>query len=80
MQFKSVPAAADRVRTFAELAALVMFAALVTVFVKYGIPISNTVAYLVFGAFGCYQLTSTRHRIAGEHAQPKGVGGALAPI
>ena len=39
MHFKSVPAAADRVRTFAELAALVMFAALVTVFVEYGIPI-----------------------------------------
>jgi hypothetical protein len=38
MHFKSVPAAADRVRTFAELAALVMFAALVTVFVEYGIP------------------------------------------
>jgi hypothetical protein len=36
--YKSVPAAADRVRTFAELAALVMFAALVTVFVEYGIP------------------------------------------
>jgi hypothetical protein len=39
MPLKSVPAAADRVRTFAELAALVMFAALVTVFVEYGIPI-----------------------------------------
>jgi hypothetical protein len=38
MHFKSVPAAADRVRTFAELAALVMSAALVTVFVEYGIP------------------------------------------
>ena len=38
MQLKSVPAAAGRVRTFAELAALVMFAALVTVFVEYGIP------------------------------------------
>jgi hypothetical protein len=34
MHFKSVPAAADRVRTFAEFAALVMFAALVTVFVE----------------------------------------------
>jgi hypothetical protein len=39
MHFKSVPAAADRVRTFAELAALIIFAALVTVFVEYGIPI-----------------------------------------
>ena len=38
MQLKSVPAAADRVRTFAELAALVMFAALITAFVEYGIP------------------------------------------
>ena len=38
MQLKSVPAAADRVRTFAELAALVMFAALVTAFVEYWIP------------------------------------------
>jgi hypothetical protein len=38
MQLKSVPAAAGRVRTFAELAALVMFAALITVFVEYGIP------------------------------------------
>ena len=38
MHFKSVPAATDRVRTFAELAALVMFTALVTVFVEYGIP------------------------------------------
>ena len=28
----------SRVRTFAELAALVMFAALITVFVEYGIP------------------------------------------
>ena len=39
MQLKSIPAAAGRVRTFAELAALIMFAALVTVFVEYGIPI-----------------------------------------
>jgi hypothetical protein len=38
MHLKSVPAAADRVRTFAELAALVMFAALITLFVEYGIP------------------------------------------
>jgi hypothetical protein len=38
MQLKSVPAAAGRVRTFAELAALIMFAALITVFVEYGIP------------------------------------------
>ena len=38
MELKSVPAAAGRVRTFAELAALVMFAALITVFVEYGIP------------------------------------------
>ena len=38
MLLKSIPAAADRVRTFAELAALVMFAALITVFVEYGIP------------------------------------------
>jgi hypothetical protein len=38
MQLKSVPVAAGRVRTFAELAALVMFAALITVFVEYGIP------------------------------------------
>ena len=38
MPLKSVPAAAGRVRTFAELAALVMFAALITVFVEYGIP------------------------------------------
>ena len=38
MQLKNVPAAAGRVRTFAELAALVMFAALITVFVEYGIP------------------------------------------
>ena len=35
---KSIPAAADRVRTFAELAALVMFAALITAFVEFGIP------------------------------------------
>jgi hypothetical protein len=39
MQLKSVPAAADRVRTFAELAALIMFAALITVFVEFGISI-----------------------------------------
>jgi hypothetical protein len=38
MQLKSVPAAAARVRTFAQLAALVMFAALITVFVEHGIP------------------------------------------
>jgi hypothetical protein len=38
MLLKSIPAAADRVRGFAELAALVMFAALITVFVEYGIP------------------------------------------
>ena len=39
MQLQSIPAAGGRVRTFAELAALVMFAALITVFVKYGIPL-----------------------------------------
>jgi hypothetical protein len=33
----SIPAAAGRVRTFAELAALIMFAALITAFVD-GIP------------------------------------------
>jgi cell division protein FtsB len=38
MQLERLPAAAGRVRTFAELAALVMFAALITVFVEYGIP------------------------------------------
>ena len=38
MLLKNIPAAADRVRTFAELAALVMFAVLITVFVEYGIP------------------------------------------
>jgi cell division protein FtsB len=38
MQLESIPAAAGRVRTFAELAALVMFAALITAFVEYGIP------------------------------------------
>ena len=38
MRLESIPAAAGRVRTFAELAALVMFAALITVFVEYGIP------------------------------------------
>ena len=38
MQLKSIPAAAGRVRTFAELAALVMFAALITAFVEYWIP------------------------------------------
>ena len=38
MLLKSIPAAAAQVRTFAELAALVMFAALITVFVEYGIP------------------------------------------
>ena len=38
MPLQSIPAAAGRVRTFAELAALVMFAVLITVFVKYGIP------------------------------------------
>jgi hypothetical protein len=38
MTLKSVPAAAGRVRAFAQLAALVMFAALITVFVEYGIP------------------------------------------
>src|SRR5262249_45622242 len=39
MLLQSIPAAGGRVRTFAELAALVMFAALITVFVKYGIPL-----------------------------------------
>jgi hypothetical protein len=38
MQLQSIPAVAGRVRTFAELAALVMFAVLITVFVEYGIP------------------------------------------
>jgi chromosome segregation ATPase len=38
MQVENIPAAAGRVRTFAELAALVMFAALITAFVEYGIP------------------------------------------
>ena len=38
MPLKSIPAAAGRVRTFAELAALVMFAALITGFVDFGIP------------------------------------------
>jgi hypothetical protein len=38
MQLKSIAAAAGRVRTFAELAALVMFAALITAFVEFGIP------------------------------------------
>ena len=38
MQLQSIPAAAGRVRTFAELAVLVMFAALITAFVEYGIP------------------------------------------
>ena len=38
MRLKSIPAAAGRVRTFAELAALVMFAALITAFVEFGIP------------------------------------------
>ena len=38
LQLQSIPAAAGRVRTFAEAAALVMFAALITVFVEYGIP------------------------------------------
>src|SRR5262249_13380716 len=35
MQLTSIPAATGRVRTFAELAALIMFAALITVFVEY---------------------------------------------
>jgi hypothetical protein len=39
MRLKSIPAAAGRVRTFAELAALVMFAALITAFVEFGIPL-----------------------------------------
>jgi hypothetical protein len=38
VQLQSIPAAAGRVRTFAELAALVMFAVLITAFVEYGIP------------------------------------------
>jgi hypothetical protein len=38
MLSKSIPAAGGRVRTFAEVAALVMFAALITAFVEYGIP------------------------------------------
>jgi hypothetical protein len=38
MQLQSIPAAASRVRTFAGFAALVMFAALITIFVEYGIP------------------------------------------
>jgi len=38
MQLKSIPAAAGRVRTFAELAVLVMFAALITALVEFGIP------------------------------------------
>jgi hypothetical protein len=38
MLLKSIPAAAGRVRTFAGFAALVMFVALITVFVEYGIP------------------------------------------
>ena len=38
MQLKSIPAAAGRVRTFAELATLVMFTALITAFVEYWIP------------------------------------------
>jgi hypothetical protein len=38
MRLKSIPAVAGRVRTFAELAALVMFAALITAFVEFGIP------------------------------------------
>jgi hypothetical protein len=38
MQLQSIPAASGRVRTFAGLAALVMFAALIAVFVEYGIP------------------------------------------
>ena len=37
MRLQSIPAAAGRVRTFAGLAALVMFAALIAVFVEYGI-------------------------------------------
>jgi hypothetical protein len=38
MQLQSIPAAAGRIRTFAGFAALVMFAALITIFVEYGIP------------------------------------------
>jgi hypothetical protein len=38
VQLESIPAAAGRVRTFAEVAALVMFAALITAFVEYGFP------------------------------------------
>jgi hypothetical protein len=38
MRLQSITAAAGRVRTFAELAALVMFAVLITAFVEYGIP------------------------------------------
>jgi hypothetical protein len=40
MQLQNIPAAAGRVRMFAGFAALVMFAALITVFVEYGIPFS----------------------------------------
>jgi hypothetical protein len=36
--FQSIPAAAGRVRTFAGFAALVMFAALITILMEYGIP------------------------------------------
>jgi hypothetical protein len=39
MPLQNIPVAAGRVRTFAELAALVMFAALITAFVEYGIPL-----------------------------------------
>jgi len=39
MRLQSIPAAAGRVRTFAELADLVMFAALITAFVEFGIPL-----------------------------------------
>jgi hypothetical protein len=38
MELESIPAAAGRVRTFGEIAALVMFAGLITAFVEYGIP------------------------------------------
>ena len=38
IRLQSIPAAAGRVRTFAGLAALAMFAALIAVFVEYGIP------------------------------------------
>jgi len=69
MQLKGVPAAADRVRTFAELAALIIFAALVTVFVESSAPSAATISLRHDHAYGLPADMRSQKKWAVPHRQ-----------